>query len=66
MRPKADAFEFAKKDCRNTYVMLSHVLGIKLYEIMFQNQTNRLCTMFVETSILIPAVEKSDYESFLC
>lgn len=38
--------------------MLSHVLGIRLYEIMFQNQTNRLCTMFVETSILIPAVRK--------
>lgn len=57
MRPKAVAFEFARKDCRSTYVMLSHVLGIRLYEIMFQNQT-RFYSMFAETSILIPAVRK--------
>lgn len=57
MRPKAVVFEFARRDCRNTYVMLSHVLGIRLYEIMFRNQTTHY-SMEAEPSILIPAVEK--------
>lgn len=37
--------------------MLSHVLGIRLYEIMFRNQTTHY-SMEAEPSILIPAVEK--------
>ena len=57
MRPKAVVFEFARKDCRNSFVMFGHVLGIRLYEIMFRNQT-KFYSMYAESSILIPAVRK--------
>lgn len=57
MKPNAIVLEFAKKDCRNTFVMLSRVLGIRLYEIMFRNQT-KYFNVYVDLSILIPAVRK--------
>ena len=57
MRPKAVVIEYARKDCRSTYVMLSHVLGIRLYEVLFNNQT-RCYSMWAEPKILIPVVKK--------
>ncbi|KAK8833777.1 hypothetical protein M9Y10_037268 [Tritrichomonas musculus] len=57
MRPKTVVVEFARKDCRNSFVMLCRVLGIRIHVVLFNNQT-KYFSMWVEPNIIIPAVRK--------
>ncbi len=51
-------FELAEKTCKTTFVVLSQVIGIRLYELMFTNQTYYYYNQWADIPVLVNTVKK--------
>lgn len=58
MHKKTAVLELAKKTCRPTFVLLSKVVGIRLHEIYFANQTHHYYNQWVDIPVLVQAIKK--------